>query len=194
MENNQLTGTIPAAFGQLTGMIIFWILSFINYEKIEKKDFGRIAICGLLGAALNMIMFFKGLSLTTPINAALIMLLSPIIVLNNNKKEFVEYLCNSLIYVEKGVDLLEKLSTKDKSINNKNLRSIPYNGCCALSLLSEQEGNINEDQKIKIFDLFKINISLNPNKSHAREIMKVSDFAFALEKIGKEIIKKFKLQ
>jgi drug/metabolite transporter (DMT)-like permease len=65
----------------LTGMIIFWLLSSINYEKIEKKDFGRIMICGLLGSALNMLMFFKGLSLTTPINASLIMLLSPIIVL-----------------------------------------------------------------------------------------------------------------
>lgn len=65
----------------LTGVIIFWILSLVNYEKIEKKDFGRIIICGLLGSALNMLMFFKGLSLTKPINASLIMLLSPIIVL-----------------------------------------------------------------------------------------------------------------
>ncbi len=65
----------------LTGMIIFWLLSLIKYEKIEKSDFLRIIICGLLGSALNMLMFFKGLSLTKPINGSLIMLLSPIIVL-----------------------------------------------------------------------------------------------------------------
>ncbi len=64
-----------------TGMVIFWLLSLIRYEKLERKDFTRIVFCGLLGAAINMLMFFKGLNLTKPINASLIMLLVPIIVL-----------------------------------------------------------------------------------------------------------------
>lgn len=65
----------------LTGTIIFWLITSFNTEKIEKGDWGRLVLCGITGAALNMLMFFKGLNLTTPINASLILLLVPIIVL-----------------------------------------------------------------------------------------------------------------
>ena len=65
----------------LTGTVVFWMLTAFKTERIERKDFGLLILCGLLGSALNMLAFFKGLNLTTPINASLILLLVPIIVL-----------------------------------------------------------------------------------------------------------------
>lgn len=61
--------------------ILFWITGlFIKSEKIIGKDFIRIFFAALFGVALNMLCFFKGLSLTTPINAASIMVMTPILV------------------------------------------------------------------------------------------------------------------
>ncbi|MFK7949947.1 MAG: DMT family transporter [Saprospiraceae bacterium] len=65
----------------LTGVVIFWILAAMKSEKVEKSDFGRLILCGVFGAAANMLFFFKGLNLTTPINASLLLLLVPIIVI-----------------------------------------------------------------------------------------------------------------
>jgi len=62
--------------------ILFWMLSlFIPNEKIERKDYYRIFFGGLLGMCINMLMFFKGLQLSTPINSGVIVTLTPIIIL-----------------------------------------------------------------------------------------------------------------
>ncbi|WP_298762462.1 DMT family transporter [uncultured Polaribacter sp.] len=62
--------------------LIFWILGlFIKSEKIEKQDYKKIIIASFFGVALNMLAFFKGLSLTTPISASVMMVTSPIMVL-----------------------------------------------------------------------------------------------------------------
>lgn len=53
----------------------FWLR-----EKVEKKDFLMLIICGMFGVVINQEMFFMGLSITTPINAALIMIMTPILV------------------------------------------------------------------------------------------------------------------
>ena len=50
-------------------------------EKIAKKDIPRLLFCALFGVAVNQLLFFKGLNLTTPINAAIIMTTNPILVL-----------------------------------------------------------------------------------------------------------------
>lgn len=63
-------------------MLLFWLISFsIPKEKIAHNDFIRIFFMALFGVALNMLTFFKGLSLTTPINGSVIMTSTPIIVL-----------------------------------------------------------------------------------------------------------------
>ncbi len=54
---------------------------FIKESIREKGDYLRLAICGFFGASANMMMFFQGLSYTSPINASLIMTSTPIIVL-----------------------------------------------------------------------------------------------------------------
>ena len=62
--------------------ILFWSVSFIMpKETIGRKDFFRIAIASLFGMCINMLMFFKGLQLSTPINSGVIVTLTPIIIL-----------------------------------------------------------------------------------------------------------------
>ncbi len=62
--------------------ILFWVFFyFFFYEKVEKKDLIRLALCGLFGVAINQIFFFEGLNLTTPISAAVIMVINPILVI-----------------------------------------------------------------------------------------------------------------
>jgi drug/metabolite transporter (DMT)-like permease len=68
--------------------ILFWIVWLIMRmlkigpnEKIALNDFPRIIACAFFGVALNMLTFFKGLSMTSPISAAVIMVCTPLIVL-----------------------------------------------------------------------------------------------------------------
>ena len=62
--------------------ILFWLVGFfIPKETIERKDFLRIAFTALFGMCINMLMFFKGLQLSTPINSGVIVTLTPIIIL-----------------------------------------------------------------------------------------------------------------
>ncbi len=62
--------------------IIFWgVGSFIKKERITASDFPRIFLASIFGIALNMLSFFKGLSMTSPISASVIMVTTPIIVL-----------------------------------------------------------------------------------------------------------------
>lgn len=62
--------------------ILFWAVSvFGPKEKIQRNDFPRIVAAAFFGVALNMLTFFKGLSFTSPISAAVIMVTTPIIVL-----------------------------------------------------------------------------------------------------------------
>ncbi|MCF6170622.1 MAG: DMT family transporter [Bacteroidales bacterium] len=66
----------------LGAMIIFQLVSlFFPKEKVSKKDLWRLALCAVFGIAINQIMFFEGLNLTTPINASIIMVGTPILVL-----------------------------------------------------------------------------------------------------------------
>jgi len=64
-------------------LALFFLFGMIlkNKEKVAKKDFIRLAICGLFGVAANQLMFFYGLNLTSPINAAIIMTSNPILVM-----------------------------------------------------------------------------------------------------------------
>lgn len=75
----------PEAFVWLrivTAFTLFSICSlFISREKIDwKRDLGRFAICAFFGTAANMFMFFKGLSMTKPINGAVLMMVTPLFV------------------------------------------------------------------------------------------------------------------
>jgi drug/metabolite transporter (DMT)-like permease len=53
----------------------------VREEKMDRADFPRIIWAAFFGVALNMLSFFKGLSLTSPISASVIMVSTPMIVL-----------------------------------------------------------------------------------------------------------------
>ena len=62
--------------------LIFWTAGlFIKQQKIEKSDYKKILIASFFGITINMLAFFKGLSLTSPISASVMMVTSPIMVL-----------------------------------------------------------------------------------------------------------------
>ena len=62
--------------------LIFWTAGlFVKQQKIEKGDYKKIMIASLFGITINMLAFFKGLSLTSPISASVMMVTSPIMVL-----------------------------------------------------------------------------------------------------------------
>jgi len=64
------------------GAVLFWAISFFGpKEKIDKKDYPTLLLCALFGMGFNMLSFFKGLSLSTPINSAVLITTTPIIVL-----------------------------------------------------------------------------------------------------------------
>jgi len=66
----------------LGATLLFWGVGiFLKKEKIEVTDYPRLLLAAIFGIALNQLSFFKGLSMTTPINASVIMVCSPIIVL-----------------------------------------------------------------------------------------------------------------
>jgi len=62
--------------------LLFWLFSFLApKEKVSGKDFLVFIAAAFFGVTLNMLTFFKGLSYTTPINASVIMVVVPILVL-----------------------------------------------------------------------------------------------------------------
>lgn len=62
--------------------ILFWLITFWTpKEKIDLNDFPRIIAAALFGVALNMLTFFKGLSYTSPIMGAVLMVTTPMLVM-----------------------------------------------------------------------------------------------------------------
>jgi drug/metabolite transporter (DMT)-like permease len=63
-------------------VLLFWamyLLKPVNI-KIEKADRLRLFLCAVSGIAINQLFFIKGLSLTYPIHAALLLLITPILI------------------------------------------------------------------------------------------------------------------
>ena len=62
--------------------ILFFVAAKLFFrEKIDESDWPRLIACAVFGVAVNQLLFFKGLSLTSPINAGLMMVTNPIFVL-----------------------------------------------------------------------------------------------------------------
>lgn len=74
----------PSAFIllRITGAsLLFMMLRFSSsWRWPDRKDVPRLFFSGLLGVAANQLMFFNGLNLTSPINASIIMTISPLLV------------------------------------------------------------------------------------------------------------------
>lgn len=69
-------------FRVITASAIFWIIQSFNWEKINWKEDGlTLALCALTGVAVNQLLFYKGISLTSAVNGSIIMTLTPVLVL-----------------------------------------------------------------------------------------------------------------
>ena len=65
----------------LGAAILFWLVSlFIPQQKIDRADFPKMLLCALFGMVINMLCFFKGIELSTPINSAVLITITPILV------------------------------------------------------------------------------------------------------------------
>lgn len=61
---------------------VFWMIHSFNREKINWKNDGlTLALCALTGVAVNQLLFYKGISLTSAVNGSIIMTLTPVLVL-----------------------------------------------------------------------------------------------------------------
>ena len=66
---------------RVTGALaLFLLVSFKFLELPKLRDVPIFLFCGLTGVATNQLFFFNGLSLTTPVNASIIMCTNPILV------------------------------------------------------------------------------------------------------------------
>ena len=62
--------------------LLFWMLSlFLPKEKIKREDYFRLFLAALMGMCINMLSFFKGLELSTPVNSGIFATTNPIIIL-----------------------------------------------------------------------------------------------------------------
>ena len=63
-------------------VVLFWALYLLKPVniKIDKADRMRLFLCAVAGIAVNQLFFIKGLSLTYPIHAALLLLITPILI------------------------------------------------------------------------------------------------------------------
>ena len=75
----------PAAFillRVLSGVVLFSLFHrFFIGGPVARKHLPLLLLCGIFGVAINQLLFFEGLKLTSQINAALIMTTTPILVL-----------------------------------------------------------------------------------------------------------------
>lgn len=63
-------------------LILFWTMFLFKPSKasINKKDIPLFIVCAATGVAINQILFVQGTSLTSPIHAALLLLVTPIVI------------------------------------------------------------------------------------------------------------------
>ena len=76
----------PAVFVLIrlaAGSLIFLLLHqlFVKQRIATRKDYLQLFVCGFFGASLKMLLLFYGLNATSPINASVIMISVPIMVL-----------------------------------------------------------------------------------------------------------------
>ena len=108
----------------VSGFILFSIFHFFTVtEKIDSKDLGLLALCGLFGIAINQLFFFKGLGATSPVHASLIMVMTPILVLVISTIYFKESIsrwkilgillgmCGAILLIMKGNADIESMSS-----------------------------------------------------------------------------------
>ena len=67
----------------LVTTILLWCLFLFKKQKqfFQFRDLSRLILCSITGIVFNQLIFIKGLSLTTPIHASLLMMTTPILIM-----------------------------------------------------------------------------------------------------------------
>lgn len=60
---------------------LLWLTGLFIPQRIEKADLKKLALLSLFGVSINQSLFVRGMSLTSPISGAIIMITSPLLVL-----------------------------------------------------------------------------------------------------------------
>ncbi len=60
---------------------LLWLTGIFIREKVDRKDLSKIALLSICGVVINQSLFIRGMSLTSPINGAIIMITTPLLVL-----------------------------------------------------------------------------------------------------------------
>ena len=82
MLSEHLSPELHTMLRMLVAGTLFWLASFFfPRERLSLKEIGMLAVCSLGGVALNQMFFIRGLSLTSPIDASVIVTATPIIVM-----------------------------------------------------------------------------------------------------------------
>lgn len=69
---------------RVAGALVFFGMAhqlWVREKVTSRVDFIRLFLCAVFGVAANMLCFFKGLSITSPINASVIMTVNPVLIL-----------------------------------------------------------------------------------------------------------------
>jgi drug/metabolite transporter (DMT)-like permease len=81
-QSNGPVGPLALVWMRIAGaFLLFWIVGFFVKEKVLAEDRKRLFLMAAFGVVINQGFFIYGLSLTEPINSAIIMISSPISVL-----------------------------------------------------------------------------------------------------------------
>jgi drug/metabolite transporter (DMT)-like permease len=81
-QNHGPIGPLALVWMRITGAgLLFWVLSLFSPEKVEKQDLKKFFLLAAFGVAINQGFFIYGLSITEPINSAIIMISNPIAVI-----------------------------------------------------------------------------------------------------------------
>jgi drug/metabolite transporter (DMT)-like permease len=112
---------------------LFWLMLIWQKgsNKIERKDYFRFFLCALTGVLINQVLFVKGVSLTSTINASLLMLFCPIAVVF-----IAAFVLKEKITVTKALGLLL--------------------GVAGAALLISLKGNVGKSTNMLLGDLFII--------------------------------------
>lgn len=66
----------------ILSLAVLWTIHIVWIkEKMARTDLKRFILCAVFGVAINQLCFFKGLSITSPISASIIMTINPVMVL-----------------------------------------------------------------------------------------------------------------
>lgn len=81
--NEGMIGPFPFILCRVVaGVALFWITGLLFFpERVARRDMPKMVLAGALGVAINQLCFFSGLEKTSPIHGALIMVMTPILIL-----------------------------------------------------------------------------------------------------------------